>query len=657
MEEFTSDEYVVTGTRTRRHITDTPVKTELIPKERIESKGASNVAEVLRGEVGVRVDNQCSICNTTAIKLMGMPGRYTLLLIDGLPMFSSLGTVYGYNYMAAADIERVEIVKGAASVLYGTDAIGGVINIITKAPSKKGHVSVSLGGGMYGFHEMSAHSSIRKNDFGVSIVANHAGHNSVDGDSDGVSEYAGYGRTSAATAATWTPDSKTKVLLRVAGIQERRQGGGLGSFLTVINDWNAGDGTGRRGISESILTKRIDTGLSVRRKLPHGMWSESQVSYVYHHQDSDYEGVVYNAKQQMFYASEVLGYKPNKDWTLLGGLTYRMEHLDENIALSEYTYHVPGVFAQGAWRYASWGEAVAGVRYDWHNEFGHVFTPRVNLKFKPMKSLTIRAGAGTGFRAPTTFYEYDHGARPQGYELIMDADKAETSINTTLSASYSYKKWVSATVEGSFNRVNNPITVEANSEGHLRVFNVDDTLDVFAAEAQVSSRPFRFLWFDLGYGYYHYRDESGALVSAPPKHHLTASVTFNYRPSKTKALVWGQLYSPMELRKVYGWGYNASSSTRGDGYLDTSNANTNSLKRRRSPWWGVVNARVEQGFTDWFSVYVGVENIFDYKQTDKESPLFFPTDAPGGAPSPMDVVYIWGPLRGRFVYGGVKFHI
>jgi len=510
---------------------------------------------------------------------------------------------------------------------------------------------------MYGFHDMSAHSSIRRDKFGVSIVANHAGQNSIDSDSDGVSEYAGYSRTSAATAATWTPDAKTKIVLRVAGIQEKRQGGGLGSFLTVINDWNPTDGTGRRGISESVLTKRIESGLTAHRKFTNKVWSESQVSYIYHHQDSDYEGVVYRANQHMFYASQIVGFRPTKDWTLLGGLSYRMEHLDENLALSEYTYHVPGVFAQGAWRYASWGEAVAGVRYDWHNEFGHVVTPRVNFKFKPSKLLTIRAGTGTGFRAPTTFFEYEHGVRPHGYDLVMDADKAETSINATLSATFSYKKWITATVEGSFNRVNNPIGIEADTQGHMRVFNVGEPLEVIAAETQISSRPFKFLWFDLGYSAYHYRDEGGALISAAPKHHLTASINFNYRPSKTKALLWGQLYSPMDLRKVYGWGYNALPSTRGDEYLDPANADTNSLKRSRSPWWGVVNARVEQGFNDWFSVYVGVENIFDYKQTDKESPLFFPTDGPGGAPEFMDVVYIWGPMRGRFVYGGVKFNI
>ena len=95
----------------------------------IERTGATTLIEVLTHKTGVRIDNQCAICNTTAIKLSGFPGRYTLMLIDGFPVFSSLGQTYGLMNIEAAQIERIEIVKGASSILYGTATPADVVYI------------------------------------------------------------------------------------------------------------------------------------------------------------------------------------------------------------------------------------------------------------------------------------------------------------------------------------------------------------------------------------------------------------------------------------------------------------------------------------------------------------------------------------------------
>jgi len=649
---------VVTATRTKRRIKDVPVKVEVIPKARIEAKGAVNLAQALHGEVGIKVDNQCSICNTTSVRLSGMPGRYTLLLVDGIPMFSSLGTTYGFVFMDAADIRRLEILKGVASVLYGTDAIGGVINVISQEPTRRGKAVFSAEGGMYGYHNIVGQTSIRKGKMGISLVGSHTGENKIDADGDGISEFAGYSRTAAALALRYKFTPKVKLMIRLAGLQEQRQGGGLGGFLSVLNDWDPRaprpSDLGRRGLSESILTKRIESAFTLNWKLPHGVWSESIASFVYHLQDSDYEGVVYRGTQYMAYVSELVGWKPHPKYTLLSGLSYRLEYLAENMAASGYTYHMPGIFVQGDWKFAKWGEFVHGLRYDWHNKFGSVVTPRADFKFVPHKFVTIRMGTGTGFRAPTSFFEYEHGVRPQGYHVVMDADKAETAVDARASVTVNWKQWIRATIEHSFTQVNNPISVDITQDGNMRVFNVNKSLRVWATEFQINSQPWKYLNLNLGYGFYHYQDKGGAMVSAPPIHQFTWTVTLNYKPSKTKAVVSGEAYGPMDIRKVYGFGYAAKPGTRGTAYLDSSNADLNHPMPNRSPWWGLLNARVEQGFGKHLTVYVGVDNIFDYKQVDHQSPLFYPAAGPGASAGPVNVVYIWGPLRGRFVYGGVK---
>jgi len=654
---FETGEFVTTGTRTRRRIKNTPVKTEVIPKARIEAKGATNLAQALEGEIGIRVDNQCSICNTTSIKLSGLPGRYTLLLVDGIPLFSSLGTTYGFVFLDAADIRQVEIVKGASSVLYGTDAISGVVNVISQRPHRHGHAQVLLEGGMFGHHKLSGFASIAKGPFSLSLVGSHSGHDKIDGDDDGISEFAGYTRTIAAATGRWRPNAKTELMLRVSGLQEKRQGGGMGHFLGVINDHDGASGTGRRLFSESILTKRVESALKFTRRFNKGVWIESVASLVYHLQDSDYEGEYYRGTQWMAYVHQIVGWKAHRKYTLLGGLTYRFENLEENLALAEFNYHIPGVFVQGDWHITSWLEFLHGVRYDWHNEFGHVFTPRANFKVRAHRHLTIRTGVGTGFRAPTTFYEYAHGVRPEGYTIVMNADKAETAVNANLSATFSYKQWIKATAEVAYTRVRDAITVDVNDDGNLEVHNVDEPLHVVSTEVQLQSKPWKYLSAELGWGYYWYKDDAGALVSAPPVHHFTASVTFKHPRAGTQAVVSGQVFSPMNLRQVYGEAYNPRSGVRGDQYLDAATAaDTGSLKREKSPWYGVINVRVEQRINRWLSLYLGVDNLLDYTQVKKETPLMFPVGA-AGAPGAMDVVYIWGPMRGRFFYGGVKLKI
>jgi len=649
---------VVTGTRTERRVKDVPVKTEVVPQKRIEAKGAVNLAQALKGEVGIKVDNQCSLCNTTSVRLSGMPGRYTLLLIDGIPMFSSLGTTYGFVFMDAADVKRLEIVKGAASVLYGTDAMGGVINVITQEPSRRGKAELRVEGGMYGYYNLAGRTSIRRGRIGLSLVASHTGEDKIDADGDGISEFAAYTRTAAAMSARYKFPCGAKLMFRLAGLQEQRQGGGLGGFLSVLDDWKPHAvplvQSGSRALSESILTRRVESALRFRIKLPHHMWSESAASLVYHLQDSDYEGTVYRGTQYMGYVSEVVGWKAHRTYDLLGGVSYRVESLDENVAVGEYVYHMPGVFVQGDWKFAKWGEFVHGLRYDWHNKFGNVFTPKATFKFVPHRIVTIRTGVGTGFRAPTTFFEYEHGVRPQGYHILMDADKAETAVNANLSVTASWKRWIKATVEQSFTQVRNPISVAITDNGDMQVYNVQDPLYVWATELQLRSHPWRYLDLDVGYGFYHYEDKGGAMVSAPPVHQFTWTFTFDYRPSGTKAVVTGEVYSPMELRKVYGFGYAAKPGTRGTEYLDSANADTTHPMPERSPWWGMVNVRIEQAVFKHLVLYLGVDNLLDYKQVDHQSPLFYPAAGPGAAPGPLNVVYIWGPLRGRFIYGGLK---
>ena len=652
--EYQGEDTVVTGTRIPRRLKDTPVMTELIPGSRIRSKGAACLLDALTFEPGIRLDNQCSICNTSGVKLAGMPGRYTSLLIDGVPIYSSLGQTYGWLMVSAADIERIEIVKGPNSILYGTDAMGGVVNVITARPKEGASGLVNAELGHRGDHYLFGNGAVRKGPFSLSVVGSHTSHPSLDNDGDDVSEFAGYDRASfAGTIRLET--APVESMLRFSATQEKRQGGGLGAYNVILDD------DVRRGFTESILSRRLEASFFLDAHVHSDVDLETTAAVSQHLQDSDYEGEVYVGRQWMVFIQESVVAKLHERYSLIGGVGYRGEFLDENLALSDYAYHMPGAFVQGDWMPRSEVELLHGIRFDYHSAFGPVVTPRVGLRVSPLKWLTLRATGGTGFRAPTTFYEYAHGVRPEGYELKMEADKPERSINAGGSVAFDAGREFRATISGGWSRVIDAITVDVDNDGDVIVHNVDEPLDVIPLELQIQSSPLSWLRIAGGYGHYFYDDRAGALVSAPPADVWDLSIDFHIEKIGLEAAINLELYGPMELSAVYGEAYNGQGEA-GSGdmdlemWLDPANADTSSKKLERSPWWGTIDLRVQQRIYKGLSVYAGVQNLADYHQGRVETPLMYPAEDDGSA-GPADVVYIWGPMRGRRIYGGLRLQL
>ncbi|TNE49189.1 MAG: TonB-dependent receptor [Deltaproteobacteria bacterium] len=671
------DPVVVTGTRTKRRVSDTPVKTEVVSAKRIQAKGARNLIEALAFEPGVRLDNQCSVCNTTGLRLSGLPGRYLLVMVDGLPVYSSLGLTYGLLQIDTMDIKQIEIVKGANSVLYGTDAISGVVNIITRLPKKGGEGSASFEYGSFGSLRLAGHAGFRKGPFSMGTTVSYTAHDRVDRDGDQVSEFTGFKRFNASMVMRYQFSTNTNLLVRGSFLQENRQGGASsGSILEILSDFNpdadptTGGTFGRRGLSETIFTTRFGGGLRLEHKA--GKWVNlvTSLTALNHKQDSDYEGDIYVGDQTMFFVQQAVQVNILNKALLQTGITYRYEGLVENRALSEYQYHLPGVYAQIEWLAVRWLELVGGFRYDYHNTFGHVPTPRLAFKIAPLKGLTFRGVWGTGFRAPSTFYEYAHGARPQGYKLVNDAKSPERSMSANVSVTYTPGSWLSLTLEGAWNRIQDPITFEVSekSEGQLRVgdvrvFNSEGELQVFSLEAQVQSNPLPWLQLSAGYGFYEYINQD-VLVSAAPRHHITFGFDLRIPKVNTRISLTGEVFLPMDLTSVYGEGYNIQGKASLERWLNPANANTNSSKLAMSPTYGLINIRIEQDLASLLkfakikapanvSLYFGIDNLLDFHQNDVEGPIFFPKGA-DGTPGPANIVYIWGPMRGRFVYAGIK---
>ncbi len=640
--DFEMEEVIVETSKVAEHVKTSPVRVQVIDEEHIEKKGATDILDVLESTVGIRVDNQCSICNTIGVSLSGTPSRYTLLLIDGFPIYSSLGQVYGWSNINASSIERIEILKGSQSVLYGTDPIGGVINVITKKPHGDPHSIINFEMGVFDYRMLSASSSYQKDKMGISIVGTSSKHSSVDRDGDDISEYTGYLRNTLAMNVIYDFTPKLKLFTSLSAAQEKRQGGGVGSFIEVINDNDS-----RRAFSESILSDRFEAKAKVEYKINEKHKATLLANYTKHIQDSDYEGVVYVADQDIIFTELNFTSRWSKYFTTIKGVSFRSEQLDENLATNNYHYYIAGVFLQTKIKVGDL-KVDPGVRYDYHNEFGSVFTPAISIRYDLNPNLAFRIGGGSAFRAPTTFYEYAHGVRPEGYQIFNNTDSAEKSYNVNGDIDFRWSDFLNYNLAVGYNKIKHATTIDLTEDGDISIHNVDEDLDIFSIENNLSLN-FKYVDAKLGHGYYKYKDDAGVLVSATFSQQFTYD--FNFKFKGVNLNINGEIVAPMDLEAVYGEGYNNKDGKSLDSWLDPDNADLNSTKMKESPWYHTVNAKVIIPVKDKFKLSFGVKNIFDYHQNDEESSLFFPKGEHG--PEAADVVYIWGPLRGRFIYGGL----
>ncbi len=625
---------VVTGTRTARYVKDTPVYTEVVTTEEIRRRNPRDFLEATRYVAGVDPQVECSVCNTASISIHGMPGRYTQVLVDGVPLFGSLGQVYGYMQIPPSLISQMEVVKGSSSVLYGSDAIAGIVNIRTREPHTVPEVEANVELGSYGERRLGGVAAYRQDDLGLVVNGEYYGVQPVDRNGDGITEFTGSARTYMNAKLHLDLSGNTWLNVRASGLQERRQGGRVsstGSFIETIDvpDW--------RGFSESILTERNELMADAEHKLAGGGEVAFRAALTRHFQDSDYEGFVYVGKQWIGYAETQWNQPLNRRHQITAGASYRWEKLDENAAIMPYDYRTVSLFMQEDWRPSVKFEAVAGVRWDYHNVYKHILTPSFTAKWQPTAEWTARFTLGRGFRAPTAFYELDHGTGAKyKYNTKYLARKAEQAWSATWSLAYDrFDQHLTASLF--WHHLDNYIA--AHNDPLQKAFiveNVEAPSTIAGAELNYSRQFATGLGLTLNYVLEHYSMAPGTLGYARPEQRVKWTLDYAPLGGPLRVSLDGEVTGPMKLREVYGLAYNRDGSP----------------KRANSPWYTVVNAEIARRLDSGVEISFGVRNLFDFTQSDVESPLMYDDQGNLG-----DVIYIWGPLLGRQVVLGLRVRL
>ncbi len=416
------EEVVISGTLKPISKLDSPVPVEVYGKAFFSANPTASVFEALENVNGIRPQLNCNVCNTGDIHINGQEGSYTMVLIDGLPIVSGLSTVYGLSGIPQSLIERVEIVKGPASTLYGSEAIGGVINLITKLPENTPAFSIDTFFSGWGEantdlgykYRLSARSS------GLLGINYYNYSNPIDNNGDGFTDLTLQDRLSIFNKFRF--GDNLSVATRF--VYEDRWGGQM--------NWAPKYRGGDQVYGESIYTARIEAF----GKYQFNSNLSLQFSFNDHNQNSVYGTTLFNAKQSIGFGQMIWNKTlPKND--LLIGLAYRYTYYDDDTSAvynnNAGITHLPGVFVQNETKIDAYNTLLLGLRYDHNSIHGNILTPRINYKINNLdKSAIFRLSTGTGYRVAQVFTE-DHAALTGAREVVfVDELEPEKSWNINL---------------------------------------------------------------------------------------------------------------------------------------------------------------------------------------------------------------------------------
>ena len=416
------DEVVITSTLKPVKRSESPIPVEVFTAAFLKKNPTANIFEALQTVNGVRPQLNCSVCNTGNIRINGLEGPYSLVLIDGMPIVSGLSTVYGLSGIPSALIDQVEIIKGPASSLYGSEAVGGLINIITKHPENT--PLLFFDSFLTDWNEYNLDVGLKAllgDKISVLFGVNYFNYNNpIDNNNDNFTDLALQDRIS--VFQKWSFSRPKNRLFSLAGryFYEDRWGGEM--------QWQSKNRGGTEVYGESIYTSRFE--LIGNYQLPLQEKLFFQFSYSDHDQNSVYGDRYYLANQRIGFGQLLWDFSgPKSDWLI--GLSARYNYYNDNTTVTNTSDEVvvPSLFVQNEISLTKNHKLLLGGRYDYDNRHGSIFTPRLAFRYKPTDDDIFRVNAGTGFRIVNLFTE-EHAALSGSRDLVIQNKlKPEQSFN------------------------------------------------------------------------------------------------------------------------------------------------------------------------------------------------------------------------------------
>ena len=668
------DQVVVTATRGYLNRKKAPVIVTVTDARVLEATQAVSLSDGLNFQPGLRMETNCQNCGTSEVKMNGLGGSYSQILIDSRPIFSALNSVYGLDQIPANIIKQIEVVRGGGSALYGSNAIAGTINIITKDPTENKFAissNLALIDGKTQDKALLFNGTVTTEDYntGIALFGMKRKRDSYDADDDGFTEITELENTSFGFKAFTRPADRKKITAEFNANNESRRGGNNLKKLPFLSD-----------VTEQIISTVVSGGLTYEYQNPsladnYSIYASTAVA-----KNKNFYGglngetaTAANIEQSIegFGNSEDITFVTgtqythkfdqflNNKGTFTGGIEYKYNDIDDRKENPDYepilqTTHLIGVYGQQEWIVSDKLRILGGIRADAHNltEETVVLNPRANILYSISKNLRWRTSYAKGFKAPQIYGEDVHAGLAAGeIGRIRNADGLISETSHSFLTSLDFSKELE---NGDFSLVTELFFTQLN--------------DAFALEQGTETAP------DSGIFEWVRENSSGAKVYgvnmelkyAPNEKWVAqAGATFQ-RAQYNDKVEWSEDELDQATRefnktpKAYGnfiITYAPSKSFQNNlSGVYTGSMNVQHLagfitkdKLEKSPSFFELNWKSSYQFYlddhehSYFQISGGVQNIFNSYQSDFDQGIG------------RDVTYIYGPQRPRTIFIGLKF--
>lgn len=618
-EEAEGEDVVVQATRSGRRVGDEPIRVELIDREEIEEKllmAPGNIALLVAETGGLRVQVASTALGSANVRVRGLEGRYTQLLADGLPLYGGQASSIGLLQIPPTDLGRVEIIKGAASALYGPSALGGVINLVSRRPGDTAEADVLLNATSRDGQDATAYAATPLGGgWGASITGGAHRQRRRDLDGDGWIDMPGYRRVTLRPRLFWTGADGATLFATIGGMAEDRAGGTLPGRTVP-------DGSPFRQAQDS---RRLDAGLVASVPVAGVGTVHLRASGMTQRHDHVFGETCENDRHRtLFGEASLAGGAAGTTW--LAGVAYQLDdYRSAAFPAFDYRHAVPGMFGQVEHDLGDELTLAGSARTDFHNAYGTRVSPRLSLLYRPGR-WTVRASAGRGFFAPTPFVDETEAA---GLSRLAPLRGLRAEVADTGSLDIGWKRGATELTGSLFAAsVDRAVRLVPTGPMTARLVNVDGPTRTWGMELLVRQR-LHAVTLTGSYVHVH-STEPGADGSGrravPRTPRDTGGVVAMWEPAGRGRLGIEAYYTGRQELDDNPY------RTRGRPYVELGVLGEVVVGRAR--------------------LFLNAENILDVRQS-RYDPIPRPTRAPDG----RRAVDTWAPTDGFVLNGGVRLRL
>ena len=602
------DQIVVTGTRTERLLKDTPVTTQVIGKEQVMNVGGVDASDALAEVTGVVVQTNSFNNGVNSVELQGLNSEHILVMVDGMKMIGRVNGELDISQIPTSEIERIEIVRGAASALYGSEAMGGVINIITQKPFSSFALTANTTLGSYGRVDGNISTTVPVKNWTPSVSLNYRKYNGYDMNGKTLQEDApAYKKYQGKFNIKGNINENVSLYMETIYITENNEVVSSNIFKDKIDNSNFAMRVGGKLI-------KLFSNLNIIGNLEYSSYSHNFDRIV---QSSGFLKKGSLTKEYLRKANLLFDFKLEQH-QINGGYGIEAEMLESDRIEEEKKQNLlNNFFIQDELAISNWLTIVGGLRFDVHSEYGSEISPKLSMMLKGNKTTRIRLSYGHGFRAPSFKELYlDYTNISVGYHIAGNP-YLNPEISNALQLDFEF--WndnnYHSRINLFYNNINN--LIDYKYKGIIDGFGTYESTNLNSAKTwggEIDIRYFPTNWFEFSLGY-SYLDTWNATtessMSLKPMHRINTTLKFDL---------------PLDI----------SWNIRGQ-YIG------------KKFYWTSFDEVAKTGTKSWIS------NFFLF-HTNLNIPLTFGLTANLGVKNITDYVNkTWGPMPGREWYAGVRY--